>query len=111
VALKKKKGFTLIELIVAIAILGILCIAFLPMFVQGFKAIATAGRRSKANYDTQKNVEKDIDDRLVSAGADSLRITSSMDSTFFVDVPGEEKTETTTFEGRNVVITFFMPDR
>lgn len=52
-----KKGSTLVELIIAIAILGIIITSFLGMFSFGFNNITKAGIRTKAINKTQTIVE------------------------------------------------------
>ncbi len=46
--MKKQKGLTLIELLVSLALIGILAVTFLPMFSAGFANIVRAGLRTKA---------------------------------------------------------------
>jgi prepilin-type N-terminal cleavage/methylation domain-containing protein len=58
--LKNKKGMTLIEIIVAIAILGIISVSFFAMFTTGFKGIINAGKYSKAEYVAQKAMENRV---------------------------------------------------
>lgn len=57
----KNKGFTLIEVIIAIAILGIISIAFLPMFTGGIIGIVDAGSKSREHYAAQEKIEINID--------------------------------------------------
>jgi prepilin-type N-terminal cleavage/methylation domain-containing protein len=52
-----KKGFTLVELIISIAILGIISTAFLSMFGFGYSNITEAGIRTKAINKTQNIIE------------------------------------------------------
>lgn len=49
-----KKGLTLIEILVSIAILGIMVVAFSKVFVQGFSNIAIMGDKTKAMATAQK---------------------------------------------------------
>ncbi|AEE96333.1 prepilin-type N-terminal cleavage/methylation domain-containing protein [Mahella australiensis] len=58
------KGFTLLEIIVAMAILGVIVIPFSGIFVQSTKVQATAGDISRAGYVAQ-NVIEDIRAGLV----------------------------------------------
>lgn len=44
--IKNKKGFTLVEVIVAIAVLGIIAIAMLPIFSTSIKSISRSGQRT-----------------------------------------------------------------
>ena len=53
----RKKGFTLIEIILAIAILAILIIAFTPSFMTAFRWITDAGKNSATMYNSQNVLE------------------------------------------------------
>lgn len=62
-----KKGMTLIEIIVALAILGIISIAFITMFGNSYSTIFKSGHRTNANMKLQSvaddlNVHKFDDD-------------------------------------------------
>lgn len=48
VHMKKEKGMTLVEIIVSLALLGILSIAFINAFTMGFTRIIHAGHRTDA---------------------------------------------------------------
>lgn len=54
---KLNNGFTLVEIILSIAILGIIAVAFLPIFTTGIKGIANSGSRSKSSYQAQDAIE------------------------------------------------------
>ena len=43
-----KSGFTLIEIIISLAILGIMAVSFLTIFSSGFSTIFTMGRKTQA---------------------------------------------------------------
>ena len=57
-----KKGMTLIEIIIAIAILSIIAMYFLSTFVFGFKGIMNSGKNTKAAYIAQQGMENKIVD-------------------------------------------------
>jgi len=57
-----KKGFTLIEVILSIAILGIISIAFLTMFTSGIVGISNSGKKSVSHYTAQSQIEININD-------------------------------------------------
>lgn len=60
VNLNNKKGITLIEIIIAIAILSIVVIVFLTVFSFGFKSIVTAGDRTSDMFEVQSNIENSL---------------------------------------------------
>jgi len=55
--LRQKKGLTLIEIIIALAILGIIMVAFLSGFGSGFASIFTMGNKTKAVAEAQTIVD------------------------------------------------------
>ena len=56
---KNNKGLTLVEIIVAIAILGFIAASFLTMFSSAFSGIFSMGRRTQAmNDDAQSIMER-----------------------------------------------------
>ncbi len=54
----KNKGFTLVEVILAIAILGILAITFIPILSNQYLLIMKTGKKSEATYKTVDEIEK-----------------------------------------------------
>ena len=67
--MKNKKGFTLIELIVSIAIVGLLAVILTSVFSNSFINIVRAGKRAGAVSDAEKVLSGDnptvIEDRTV----------------------------------------------
>jgi prepilin-type N-terminal cleavage/methylation domain-containing protein len=59
---KSQKGFTLIEVILAIAILAIISVAFLTMFTRGIVGIKNSGKKSTSHYTAQSQIESNIND-------------------------------------------------
>ena len=58
--LKNKNGFTLLEIIISMAIIGLLTVSFLEMFTFGFKGVFTAGQNSKTQYLAQQEIENKL---------------------------------------------------
>ena len=57
-----KSGFTLIEVIVSIAILGILAVTFIPILSSQYVSIVGTGKKTTATYSAVEEVEKKIKD-------------------------------------------------
>jgi prepilin-type N-terminal cleavage/methylation domain-containing protein len=72
--LKQNKGFTLIEIILAMAILGIILVAFMGAFSGGFINIITMGNKSKAVAEAQAVI-----DFMYTEGIDEAVLTSTFD--------------------------------
>lgn len=60
--IKQRDGFSLVELLIAVAILGIVSVALLPLFSTSMQGIVTAGKKSTALYTYQKTLEEEIQD-------------------------------------------------
>lgn len=60
-----KQGFTLIEIIASLAILGILVITFLPIMTGGFSNIVKTGKKTEDLYKAQNTMEISIVDEEV----------------------------------------------
>lgn len=54
------KGMTLIEVMVSIAILGILAVAFLPMFSTGIRFLVMNGKKIEEMYENQEAIEQKV---------------------------------------------------
>lgn len=69
-----KKGFTLIEVIVAIALIGILAVSFLPTITFGFTNLFKSQKFSKDIFDSQKEIETMIEEKKNATidGTDSI---------------------------------------
>lgn len=57
---EKKKGYTLIEVIIALAMIGILAISFLSIFTSGFRTITRTGHRAVAAYGSQQQLSEKV---------------------------------------------------
>jgi prepilin-type N-terminal cleavage/methylation domain-containing protein len=99
--LKAKNGFTLIEVIVSIAIIGIITITFLSIFTTGYKTIMNSGHRSADDFSTQTKVEN----ALNSAPATNSGLTITLPGPTTITADGEVKSLNT----GQVTITFFAP--
>lgn len=96
----EKNGLTLLEIIISVAMLGILVISFSAFFSTGFGWVTKAGDTSQAIYASQKFIEKAIVDE---SGVSSEVFHFDFGITSF-DVPG--KIETSTGE---VALQVFVP--
>ena len=62
---KKNKGLTLVEMILALAILGIISVSFLYLFTSSTISLHDAGNRSKATAEVQSLMDKIYTDGIV----------------------------------------------
>ncbi|MCD4712444.1 MAG: prepilin-type N-terminal cleavage/methylation domain-containing protein [Clostridiales bacterium] len=68
----RKKGMTLVEIIIALAIIGIMAISFLTIFTSSFSTIFSMGRRTKAMNDEAQMYMDQIYNGTAVASIDSL---------------------------------------
>lgn len=104
----KKKGMTLIEIIIAITIIAIIAISIFPIFTMGLVTINSAGNRSEAQYKTQAEIENDLN--IDTGGTDTITI-DIPDSSLDINVKGKLETKITKINGSQVSITYFKPNR
>lgn len=86
-----KKGFTLVEIILSIAIIGIMAVSFIPVFTAGFKGVIFAGEKKTEMFDTQNVMEQEVADSA-NSGTETLTVTFPADGgkpEFPVTVDGE----------------------
>ena len=57
---KNSRGFTLIEIIIGIAILAVISVAFLTLFSFSITRIISAGRKNESQYVAQEEIENVI---------------------------------------------------
>lgn len=104
---KTQKGFTLIEVIVAVAILMIIVFSFTLMFTTSFSGIFRAGHKSRALFETQDEMDNKIAGNL-NSGVDSISVQFDQ---IAITVVGEIKEVTYEYEGRNGVLYYFLPEQ
>ena len=108
IAMKKKNsGMTLVEIIVAMAILGIISITFLSIFSGMFKGIVNAGQRSKATFGAQQDLENYIATNTTNA-TDNLVITYN--GLTSVTIEGENMSVPKTSGSTTITVDVFVPN-
>ena len=110
----KKDGFTLIEIIVSLAIIGTLSISFLPLFTMALSTIFSSGRKSNAQFNNQIQIEQVIANNSIS-NTDNLSV-SLPGFTDEVILQGKVQEIETDYVGqngntKNTTITIFIPEQ
>ncbi|MBF7082134.1 prepilin-type N-terminal cleavage/methylation domain-containing protein [Desulfallas sp. Bu1-1] len=114
--MNNKKGFSILEVLVAISILVIIVFTFTTLFSAGFSGIFSAGRKSEALYKVQKEMENaiinksgnNVTDGTISISFPSLTDPITVTGKFvicdqtYTDSNGNERT---------VTITSFVPNQ
>lgn len=107
--MKNKKGMTLIEIIIAIAIMGIITVSFLNIFASGYIGILSGGKHTKVAYDGQKQVENSILNST-SSHPQTLNITFTDSASTQVETQGNAIVEEV-IDGRyKIEVTTFIPN-
>jgi len=100
-----QKGFTLIEIILATAILGILAAAFLPFLGNGMSGIFRSSQRGDALYQAQSKIEK------ATGGTETAKtISITPPSGTSIPLAGKIRTVTETINGNTVTLYIFEPN-
>jgi len=107
----KAKAMTLVEIIMAIALIGIITVSILTLLTSGFTQITSSGERAKALFQAQAQIESDINDIGQSASDAAETLTLKIDDVEII-VPGKIKSVNTALpSGRSVQIEIFQPYR
>lgn len=69
---KNSNGFTLIEVVISIMILGLVMLGFLGMFTNGHRWVFDAGRRSQDTQQDRETLEEEL--ILNTSGGESISI-------------------------------------
>ncbi|WP_128425961.1 type II secretion system protein [Gudongella oleilytica] len=105
---KAENGFTLIEVIVAMAIIGIVALSVLSIFTNGFSWITLAGDKSEAGFETQRQTEIVLNQKDSDPSPSNLTITFSSDSSTITAL-GNVETLSQPIRTGSVSITVFQP--
>lgn len=110
---KKNKGFTLVELIVAMFIITLVVTSIIPMLLIGYKQIISSGKKNVSIYTTQKQVEdvlagnnNDYTDVSITHDDKNAEIDLVFDSNPFDDKYTGQVGNPFTVKGRNLEITY-----
>ncbi len=109
--LKREEGFTLTEIMVALAVLTIIIFAFTTLFTSSFSGIFRAGRKSASLYAAQKEMDHKIAQGTdVSPGEEQeMTPTIIFDQITIDDVSGERLEILYEYEERSGTLVYFLP--
>ena len=105
--LYNNKGFTLIEIIVAMAILFLISMIFIPLFSFSVGAIFDAGDKSEKIFDAQGRVDRAIEAEDPS-GEDKVSI--NFPDTDDLEIPREKLEIKYEYDDYSSHITYFLPE-
>lgn len=105
--LTNSKGMTLLEVLLAVAIMGIISMGVLTMFTSSFRFIVRAGDRSVATYEAKSDAEQALTQKNTDLGASGVVITFSDGTT--VTGPGKIQQASETVNGVTVDVPYLQP--
>lgn len=113
--MKNKKGFTLIEVILSIAIIGIIAIFVVTIFGSGFRNIINSGKRTQEVFELESLINEGISGDYDAIEGDNVKI---VETEVNIPIPGIEakpiKGKMVTIPSKdqsNMEITTFIPDK
>lgn len=105
--MKNNKGLTLIEVVLTIAIIGIITIPILGIFSTGVRNIVSAGNRTEEVYAEQESVVSEISKEY--DGIDTPDGEKELDIIFSEDLIIQIEGKVVTTGDDNIEITTFVP--
>lgn len=108
--MKRKEGFTLVEVILAIAILGVIAISVLTIFGFGLRNISRSDKRTEEVF----TLEGEINEKIFEGDSENAIVE---DATIKVQIPEFEEKEiegrmiTVPSDDQNMEMKTFIPDK
>lgn len=104
---KRHLGMTLVEVIVAIALLGVITVSFLMMYTSSYSYIFSAGRKTNAVSAAEKNMESSL---AVGTASTASTLSINFGGTL-IAVNGEMVSQTQTYDNgsRSIAVSSFVP--
>lgn len=103
-----KKGMTLVEVILSIAIIGVISVSFLTIFTSGFNMISLAGNRSAAIFNNHAEIEASLN---VLGSSTTTTLELILSDGVVIHVQGELEEYTQEIGNISSDITIFKPSR
>jgi prepilin-type N-terminal cleavage/methylation domain-containing protein len=113
---KNNNGMTLVEVVVALAILGLIAISMLTMFSTGVYFVIKSGHNSENQYYTIQSMENKLADNLVTVPS-QITPTTINNKTLLINFDGytittQGKVQKISFDDGDyeMVVSTFVPD-
>ena len=106
--LTDNKGFTIVEVLVALALLSITAVAFVTLMTFSVSSVFVAGEKSEEIFAAQGQVERDISTKKPS-GTDAVTIKFPAGSD--LTIKGEQLEIVYEYDGKSGSIKYFLPEK
>ncbi len=107
--MKKNKGLTLIEVIIAIAIIGIVALGILQMFTMSMVVISNAGKKTQSAYDAQSHAENTLNVNYNDAPAVDEELELTIGGAQIIAPGRKVEMDSQLGNGENIIIQIFQP--
>ncbi|SES71446.1 prepilin-type N-terminal cleavage/methylation domain-containing protein [Natronincola peptidivorans] len=110
--LMNRKGLSLVEIILGIAIFGIISISLIPIFTFSFTQIFTSGHKTEALYTSQELIEKEMDGSVVDEISTMEKTISIKFGTTEIEIDGQLIQVELEYDssGNKILMNSFKPD-
>lgn len=105
---KIKQGMTLVEVIISMAVIGIIAVSMISLFTSAFVLITRAGNTSEALFQVHKEIETVLTNNSVADTPTNIDLKFTSDGTI-VTSKGNHLKINITVNKSNVEISFFHP--
>lgn len=106
--INNRRGFTLVEILVALSILSIIIFSFAPLISSSFSNIYTAGRKSDALYQAQEQMENKLVEEITEDKELTELTITFQEISEEITVNGTEEQFTYTYDGHSGILTAFI---
>lgn len=108
-SLRKKSGYSLVEILVCLTLIGLIVITVFPTLTFGYLQLSESGKRTKAVYSVRQAVENELVNQGVPA-SDTVTVTFGSVS---LDIKGRivETEESFGTLGSKARIRIFIPEK
>lgn len=102
----RTQGFSLVEIIVALALIGLIATAFFPLITYSYKNIYSVGNDDKSLYQLQQKMENSSAWTEINTDGINIEFTNGT----IIKVPGSTYSIQQNASGRQLTIIYFQPD-
>ncbi|MBU5677589.1 type II secretion system GspH family protein [Alkaliphilus sp. MSJ-5] len=107
--LNKQKGFTLVEIIITLAVIGLVIVILSTLYVNSYKLIIYSGEKVQVVYDLQKQVEYIIGDQSYDVGESKTLHISFPNISRTISIDGKEVKFEKKYGNKKIALFYFIP--